>query len=375
MHRVTRGLLTIMVGIAVSSPIPSLAQPEKAGAVFVMTNAADSNQVIAYARAADGALTYRATYDTQGRGSGGITDPLQSQGSLSLSQDNSLLFVANAGSGTVSVFAVNHAHLAFLDKVPSGGSEPAAVAEHRGLVYVLNKGGAGSVTGFRLDFGGKLTQIKNSTAFLSGTYTGGGSISFSPNGKFLLVPEVHSNNIDVFPVLPSGKLGPIVVNPSPGPGAFSLAFAPDGKAIVAETGPAGGTNAAAMSSYSILPSGELSAVSQSVPTLGAGNCWDVITPNGKWVYASNSASSDISGFAVGAGGTLTPVGDTVVGINPQGSINLDLAITADGKYLYSLNSGTGKIGVFAIQAGGILKALGEAGDLPPSTGFNGIAAL
>lgn len=375
MNGVTRGLFAIVVGVVALSPILSFAQPSSPGAVFVMTNAADSNQVIAFERAADGALTHRATYDTQGRGSGGITDPLQSQGSLTLSQDHSLLFVANAGSGTVSVFSVNQSHLTFLSKVPSGGSEPAAVAEHQGLVYVLNKGGAGSVTGFRLDFGGKLTQIKDSTAFLSGTYTGGGAIAFSPDGHYLLVPEVHSNNIDVFPVMANGKLGPIVVNASPGPGAFALAFASDGKVMVSETGPADGTNASGISSYSILANGGLSAVSQSVPTLGAGNCWNVVTPNGKWVYASNSASSDISGFAIGQGGTLTPIRDTVVGTNPAESINLDLAVSANGKYLYSLNSGTGKIGIFAIQSDGSLVSLGEAGDFPASTGFNGIAAL
>jgi len=56
----------------------------------------------------------------------------------------------------------------------------------------------------------------------------------SPNGKFLLVTERLANNIDVFPINPNGTLGPIVVNQAR-PGAFSVSFAPDGKAIVSET--------------------------------------------------------------------------------------------------------------------------------------------
>jgi 6-phosphogluconolactonase (cycloisomerase 2 family) len=369
-------MVAVVCAIAAVSPILSIAQQNpNAKAVFVMTNSADKNQVIAFERGTNGTLSYRATYDTAGRGSGGVNDPLQSQGSLTLSQDHSLLFAANAGSGTVSVFAVEHKDLILLDKVPSGGSEPAAIAEYQGLVYVLNKGGQGSVVGFQLNYGGKLTEIQDSTAFLSGTYTGGGSIAFSSDGKFLLVTEIVSQKIDVFPVLANGKLGPIVANPSPGPGAFSLIFAPDGVVIVSETGAAGVTNGSAISSYMVLPSGKLSPISQSVATDGAANCWNVITPDGKRVYVSNAGTSTISGFSIGQGGVLTPIGSTVVGSNPEGATNLDIAISADGKYIYTLNSGAGNVGIFAVQANGTLTSLGEAGDFPVFAGFNGIAAL
>ena len=100
----------------------------------------------------------------------------------------------------------------------------------------------------------------------------------------------------MFPINPDGTLGPIAVNPEPAPEAFSVSFAPDGKAIVSETGPASVTDGSAVSSYSILAIGALSAVSQSVPTFGAANCWNAVTPNGKFVYVSNAGSSTISGF-------------------------------------------------------------------------------
>jgi 6-phosphogluconolactonase len=92
------------------------------------------------------------------------------------------------------------------------------------------------------------------------------------------------------------------------------------------------------------------------------------------VYASNAGSSTIAGFAIGKTGALTPIGATVVGTNPAGSTNLDIAVSADGKFLYTLNSGTGTIGIFAIQPDGSLTNLGAAGNFPAASGFNGIAA-
>jgi 6-phosphogluconolactonase len=373
--RVTRGLLIALVGIGSVSPILCAAQPSnQPGAVFVQTNAADHNKVIAFERASNGTLSNIGEFDTDGRGSGGVNDPLEAQGSLTLSQDHSLLFVVNAGSGNISVFGVHHAFLTLLDKVASGGSQPVAVAQHNNLVYVLNSGGAGSVVGFQLDFGGHLTQIENSTRFLSANATGGGSIAISPDGQFLAVTERLANNIDVFQIKSNGTLSPTVIDPSPGAGAFSVTFAPDGKAIVSETGLATATNGSAVSSYSILSNGKLSPVSQSVPTLGNANCWNVVTPDGTKVYVSNAGSSSISGFAIGPNGTLTPLPGTVVGSNPEGATNLDIAVSADGKFIYTLNSGAGTIGSFAIQQNGTLTNIGEAGDLPVFAGFNGIAA-
>jgi len=378
MLKVTRSLVMFAVGVGAALPTLVAAQPNNpAGAVFVMSNAADKNEVIAFERAANGTLGDSVSYDTHGRGSGGITDPLESQGSLTLSHDRSLLLAVNAGSGTITIFNVHKsAALTFLSETPSEGAQPSAIAEFNGLVYVLNSGGAGSLVGFRLDNGGRLDQIKNSTAFLTGTTTGGASLAFSPDGQFLVVTERVANNVDVFHIQPDGTLSPIVVNANPAPGTFSVAFAPEGVAIVSETGPAGATNGSAISSYKVNADGTVTAITHSLPTFAAGNCWDAITPDGRWVYTSNSGSDSISGFNIGKDGTLTPIGGTILGNNPTGSHNVDIAVSADGKFVYTINSQTGNIGVFAInQNNGTLTSLGQAGDLPKSVGFNGIAAL
>jgi len=371
-----RTLLVVMLAIAAGVPARSNAQTDgTAGAVFVMTNAASSNEVIAYKRNADGSLEQARSFPTGGRGSGGVTDPLGSQGSLTLTDDRSFLLAVNAGSGSISVFRVHGNRLSLVDRVPCGGSEPVAVAQHGNLVYVVNAGGSSNVTGFRLGGNGKLKPIANSIAFLTTSNSGAASLSFSPDGQFLLVTEKLTNRIDVFHLQLDGTLGPRVVTAGVGPGTFSVVFSPNGAALVSETGPTGGSNASAISSYAALPNGALSPISASVPTQGAATCWQAVTPDGRFIYTSNSASSTISGFAIGAKGALTPLPGTVAATLPAGSTNLDMAISSDGKYLYTLNSGTGSVSILGINEDGTLTSLGDAGGLSAAAGFNGIAAI
>lgn len=374
--KTVRMLFIVMLAIAAGLPARSHAQNKGSnGAVFVMTNAADRNEIIAYKRSADGALQEGHSFPTGGRGSGGVTDPLGSQGSLTLTQDHSLLLAVNAGSGDISVFRVHGAILSLVDRVPCGGSEPVAVAQRGNLLYVVNAGGSSNVTGFRLEHDGRLRAIPDSIAFLTTANSGAASLSFSPDGQFLLVTEKITNNIDAFHIQIDGTLGPIVVNPSVGPGAFAVLFAPNGAALVSETGPAGGHNAAAISSYAVLPNATLSPISSSVPTLGAATCWQAVTPDGHFVYTSNSGTSTISGFSIAANGALTPLSGTVVATLPSGSTNLDMDISADGKFLYTLNSGTGTVNIFGIDQDGTLTSLGDVGGLSASVGMNGIAAI
>jgi len=378
MRTVSRSLLLVALVASVSYSVASQAEfvrRGQPGAVFVMNNSDTRNEVISFTRGADGSLQQAGTFATGGRGTGGVTDPLESQGSLTLSSDHSLLFAVNGGSGEISVFQVHGSHLALVDKKVTGGAEPNAVAQNGSLVYVLNVGGSSNVVGFALSANGQLSKIPNSIRFLTTNNSLGASLAFSPNGQFLVVTERATNNIDVFQVLADGTLAPIVVNTDSQPGAFSVTFSPNGAVLVSETGPTGG-DVSTISSYSILATGTLSPISAGVATQGKANCWNAATPNGLWVYVSNAASSTISGFHVGTDGSLTPIGATVLGINPTGAVNLDIAVTADSQFLYSLNSGDGTIGVFAIeQEGGALVNISEDPVISGNAGFNGIAAF
>ena len=71
-------------------------------AVYLQTNDAEKNEVVAFRRSADGTLSTLGTYATGGRGTG--KPHLASQGSIVAAGDR--LLVVNAGSDDVSLFAV-----------------------------------------------------------------------------------------------------------------------------------------------------------------------------------------------------------------------------------------------------------------------------
>jgi 6-phosphogluconolactonase (cycloisomerase 2 family) len=367
---------SIAAALSIAASAANAARPDERRsehAVFAMTNDAEANEVRVFERGRAGSLHEVRSYTTGGRGSGGTIDPLESQGSLTLSQDGKWLFAANAGSGTVSVFRVDGARLLLTDEVPSGGTEPNAIAVHGDFVYVLNTAGSSNVVGFHLAHG-RLQRIENSLRFLGRNEAGSASIAFSPDGRFLQVTERAANRIDLFRVRANGELSQVVNNPSAAPGTFAATFSPHGTLIVSETGP-GSPNGSTVSSYAVRADLSLQPISTAVPTLGTANCWNVVTPDGRFVYVSNAGSASIAGFAVAANGALTALPGTVVGNNVDGATNLDIAVSADGAFLYSLNAGDGTIGVFAIdQRNGALTSLGAVGGLTANAGLNGIAA-
>ncbi len=92
------GRFTVAAALALLPGI-LLANPRATQAVFVMTNDADKNEVIAYQRDDSGALGEARHFETRGRGSGGTIDPLASQGALTLSADGRWLYLVRRVRG------------------------------------------------------------------------------------------------------------------------------------------------------------------------------------------------------------------------------------------------------------------------------------
>jgi 6-phosphogluconolactonase (cycloisomerase 2 family) len=179
----------------------------------------------------------------------------------------------------------------------------------------------------------------------------------------------------VFRIQADGTLGLIVENPSPGPGAFSSTFTSDETLVVTEAGTLSQPTASGISSYKIQSNGTLTSVTQSLPTEGLLACWNVITPSGKFVYAVNAGTSNISGLNIASNGSLTPIASTVLASDPPNSDNIDIAISGDGKLLFNLNPGSGTIGLFEVFSDGTLSAQTPITIGPNSIAFSGIAAL
>src|SRR4051812_18708351 len=116
-------------------------------AVYVQTNDAAKNEVLAFAQGADGRLAPLGRFETGGRGTGQPHFP--SQSSLVLTDDARGLLVVNAGSDELSMFAVERGGLVLSDRIGSGGMTPTSVAVSGDLVYVLNNG-TPNIAGFRI---------------------------------------------------------------------------------------------------------------------------------------------------------------------------------------------------------------------------------
>src|SRR5262249_47605596 len=141
-----------------------------------------------------------------------VTDPLASQGSVAYDAASHVLIVTNAGSDSVSVFGVDGDTLTLRQVISSGGAFPTSIAIHNNLVYVLDTANAANVQGYRLT-GGKLHPIDGSTRTLGITNTNPpqflaspGQVGFSPDGRHVIVATKSAGTIEVFGVLPSGRL-------------------------------------------------------------------------------------------------------------------------------------------------------------------------
>ena len=130
-------------------------------AVFVQNDSVGGNQVIAYEHTAQGGLVETGAYATGGIGGvlgGSVVDHLASEGSVAYDAAAKLLYAVNAGSDSVTVFAVDDGRLTRLQVIGSGGSFPVSIAVRGALVYVLNARGGGSISGF-LRVGERLVAI------------------------------------------------------------------------------------------------------------------------------------------------------------------------------------------------------------------------
>ncbi len=352
----------------VTGPEVSLrAADGQSGAVFVATNQVAANAVWAYERAADGALSDPQAFPTGGTGTGA---GLGSQGGLVLSSDGRWLLVVNAGSNDVSVFAVEGDELELADRAPSGGILPVSIAVHERLVYVLNAGGAGNVSGFALGEGGRLRALSNSTRPLSSTAAGPAQAEFSPDGRTLVVTEKATNKITLYAVDEDGRLSTPRPVQSVGATPFGFAFSRSGTLIVSEAF-GGAPGASALSSYRLSRHG-LQVISRSVGTTQTAACWVVVTENQRFAYTSNTGSGTISGYLVSRDGRLSLLdSDGVTATTGAGPI--DLALSRESRFLYSLDSGARGISGFRVGPGGDLTLLSRVSGLP--AGANGLAAM
>ena len=344
--------------------------PRQASAVFVQTDNAAGNTIVAYTRTAAGGLQQVGSYPTGGNGGatmGSVVDHLSSEGSLAFDRRAGLLYAVNAGSNTISVFQVRGDGLIRSQVILSGGQFPVSIAVHGNQVFVLNAWGGASVAGF-LQVGGHLISVPSWTRDLglgtssSTVFTGTpGQIGFTPGGSQLVVTTKNAaNTVDVFR---DGLFGPSAeptVTSLPGTIPFGFTFDQYGHLALTETA----INTVA--TFAIASGGTLTQLG-SVATGQAATCWITAAPQGT-LFASNAGSGTESILSTEPGGSITQLGTT-----PTNAGTVDAAVSSDGQYLYVQAGGPGNVDAYRIGPGGSLTETGSV-TVPGAVGGEGIVA-
>ncbi len=319
------------------------------GHLYTSTNDPAGNMLLVYARSVAGGLTQVAQLPTGGNGTGA---GLGSQGAVTLSQDGQYLFVVNAGSRSVSTFTLGASGATLASTVDTGGDMPTSVTEAHGVVYVLNAGGDGNVSGFR-NTGGALAALPDGVRALSGAGVAPAQVAFDRTARTLVVSERNSNLLTTWAVHADGALGSTMSTPSAGATPFGFSFDAANHLLVSEA-QGGAELASSISSYRF---GGGSPRTPDVITAALGTqqtaaCWTAVTPDGRLAFTANAGSGSVSSFRVDDTGALTLWQSVAEG--SDGAHPTDMAVSPSGKRLYVLEGGLAVVGSFAIRPNGHL---------------------
>lgn len=199
----------------------------------------------------------------------------------------------------------------------------------------------------------------------------------SPDGRFVYAASLGADRISWFPIGAGAGPGGGVVQPAghvdaaPGSGPRFLRHTADGRRVYVSherTGTvdvyARDTETGALELVQRISSVEGLGLtpgpirSPSTPDPGPCVVWcaDVrLTPDERFVYASERSTSTIAAFAVGHGGHLTFLRRTETEAQPRG-----LGIDPSGRWLLACGERSGHVTSYAIGADGELEAAGRA---------------
>jgi 6-phosphogluconolactonase len=345
------------------------------GHVYVDDNTAPVNTVAGFDRHADGSLTAMAgsPFAVGGSGTGHAN---ASQGSLQLSADGRYLLAVDAGSNEISVLRIapdGSLRPAESSPVTSGGVDPVSIGVHGNLVYVANAGPGSSLgdtnyTGFRLDAGGHLRAIPDSTYVLPND-SKPGQVLFNGDGTKVAGTRIATSEIDSFTVGGDGRLVPApgspydaqAFSPTQGWGQLGSEFSPTDPSELfvsdAHTAAGGAAFPGLVSSFLDGLDGTLTPVGAPVANDGGAACWIEISHDGRFLFVVNTASASISSYAIGSGGTLTFLQST--GPGEIGAGAEDARLSPDGSTLWVVEAGGNSVAGFTVD-GGILTPLAAA---------------
>ncbi len=361
----------------------SISQAQFLGGVYTATNASDGNAIAAFGRNSDGTLSFIDNFSTGGLGStefdgGEGLDPLISADSIIATDDNRYLLAVNAGSDTISSFAINSDFsLSLASTISSGGVGPNSIAYNNGRVFVSNidrdgfalgdvntprgePNDEGNITGFTINSNGILSPIANSTFNLDNRPA---DVGFSADGSRLIVSSITAgsaalpgpnaaNSISVLDIAGDGTVTGLV-----------------GSATGTQVGNAEGRNLASAIDFdtTVINGNEFVVVTEAreFSAAGAPPTLPALQSGSVSVYQLNddgSLTSTVQDFATGDA-TASPFADG----NQLTACWIDFG--ADGTTFYVSNAITSSISSFSLLEDGTLELI----EITAAEGVSGFA--
>jgi len=369
-----------------------------AGAALAATLIAGESRAFSFNKAVNDMLVYVGTYTSGGAegiyvlkldlGSGELTKvatvkDVVEPSYLTTDGRNRFLYAVNETnefegkpSGAVSAFSIEKdGSLKFINKVPSFGASPChvIVSANDKFVLVANymggnlvvfpvrpDGGLGQYVELKQDHGSGPNKDRQEAAHAHSVY-------LDSKNKFALSADLGIDRVMIYKFdEATGKLTPNAIpfySTKPGAGPRHLAFHPEGKFVYIINELDCTITGAAYDAKV----GELKEI-QTTTTLPSGfsgenTCAEIaLSPNGKFLYASNRGHDSIASYSVDkTTGKLAYIEHVLTG----GKTPRNFTIDPGGKYLLAANQNSGSIVVFNIdQSSGRLKASGKKIDIP-----------
>jgi 6-phosphogluconolactonase len=279
-------------------------------------------------------------------------------------------------SGAVSAFSIDHAsgQLTLLNQVSSHGAGPCYITLDKTGKYVLVANyDSGTVATFPILPDGKLGEAASVIQ-----HSGHGSdperqegphaheIELTPDNRFAVAADLGLDKLLVYKFDAStGKLqanDPPFAQIDPGSGPRHFAFTPSGKFAYVLSEMKSTVTALSFDSRTGTFQ-KLQTVSSLPPDFKGHNdaAELVVSPSGKFVYASNRGSDTIAVFSIGRDGKLAPVEYAPT----QGKTPRGFRTDPSGSHLFAANHESNNIVIFKIDAKtGKLKPTGQVLDAP-----------